>query len=66
MFAGSERGADRAAVFYTLIESAKLNGLDSKAYLHDVLTRIADYPAKRLADLLPWNWTPAPPLAHAA
>ncbi|MDP4024485.1 transposase, partial [Methylobacterium sp. NEAU 140] len=66
LFAGSERGAERAAAFYTLIESAKLNGLDSEAYLRDVLTRIADHPAKRLADLLPWNWTPAPPVAHAA
>lgn len=53
LFAGSERGAERAAAFYTLIESAKLNGLDSEAYLRDVLTRIADHPAKRLADLLP-------------
>ncbi|MDP4027274.1 transposase domain-containing protein, partial [Methylobacterium sp. NEAU 140] len=66
LFAGSERGAERAAAFYTLIESAKLNGLDSEAYLRDVLTRIADHPAKRLADLLPWNWTPASPVAHAA
>lgn len=66
LFAGSDRGAERAAAFYTLIESAKLNGLDSEAYLRDVLTRIADHPAKRLADLLPWNWTPTLSIAHAA
>lgn len=66
LFAGSDRGAERAAAFYTLIESAKLNGLDSEAYLRDVLTRIAEHPAKRLADLLPWNWAPVAPLARAA
>lgn len=66
LFAGSDRGADRAAVFYTLIESAKLNGLDPEAYLRDVLARIADHPARRIADLLPWNWMPITPLAQAA
>ncbi|MGG3812744.1 IS66 family transposase, partial [Methylorubrum rhodesianum] len=66
LFAGSDLGVERAAVFYTLIETAKLNRLDPEAYLRDVLTRIADHPAKRLADLLPWNWTPALPAAHAA
>ena len=66
LFAGSDRGAERAAAFYTLIETAKLNGLDTEAYLRDVLTRIADHPAKRLADLLPWNWTPAAAVAQAA
>ena len=58
LFAGSQRGAERAAAFYTLIETAKLNGLDPEAYLRDVLTGIADHPHKRLAELLPWNWTP--------
>ncbi len=52
LFAGSEPGAERAAAFYTLIETAKMNGLDPEGYLRDVLTRIADHPAKRLADLL--------------
>ena len=66
LFAGSDRGAERAAAFYTLIESAKLNGLDTEAYLRDVLTRIADHPAKRLADLLPWNWASTNPVAQAA
>ncbi|KAB7783805.1 Mobile element protein [Methylorubrum populi] len=66
LFAGSDFGAERAAAFYTLIETAKLNRLDPGAYLRDVLTRIADHPAKRLADLLPWNWTPAQPAAYAA
>ncbi|GEM96574.1 hypothetical protein MRA01_11140 [Methylobacterium radiotolerans] len=55
LFAGSARGAERAAAFYTLIETAKLNGLDPEAYLRDALTRLADHPAKRLAELLPWN-----------
>jgi hypothetical protein len=58
LFAGSALGAERAAAFYTLIETAKMNGLDPEGYLRDVLTRIADHPAKRLSDLLPWNWTP--------
>jgi transposase-like protein len=55
-FAGSDRGGERAAAIYTLIESAKLNGIDPQAWLADVLARIADHPAKRVADLLPWSW----------
>lgn len=66
LFAGSDRGAERAAAFYTLIETAKLNRLDTEAYLRDVLTRIAEHPARRLSDLLPWNWTPLTGLAQAA
>ena len=58
LFAGSDRGAERAAALYSLIETAKLNGLDPEAYLRDVIGRIADHPARRLADLLPWNWSP--------
>jgi transposase len=58
LFAGSDQGGMRAAALYSLIETAKLNRLDPQAYLADVLTRIADHPAKRIADLLPWNWTP--------
>ncbi|TXM64671.1 transposase domain-containing protein, partial [Methylobacterium sp. WL12] len=50
----------------TLIETAKLNGLDTEAYLRDVLTRIADHPARRLGELLPWNWAPLTDLAQAA
>ena len=60
LFAGSDRGGARAAALYSLIETAKLNGLDPQAYLADVLARLPDHPAKRIAELLPWNWTPAP------
>jgi hypothetical protein len=56
LFAGSDRGADRAAVMYTLIGTAKLNDADPQAWLADVLARIADTPQSRLAELLPWNW----------
>jgi transposase len=57
--AGSDRGGERAAAIYTLIETAKLNGVDPQAWLADVLARIADHPAKRITDLLPWNWAAA-------
>jgi transposase len=56
LFAGSERGGDRAAAMYTLIYTAKLNNIDPRAWLADVLGRIADQPIAKLADLLPWNW----------
>ena len=55
-FAGSDRGADRAAAAYTLIETARLNDVDPRAWLADVLARINDHPAKAIDDLLPWNW----------
>jgi hypothetical protein len=55
-FAGSERGTERAAVMYTLIQTAKLNDVDPQAWLADVLRRIAYTPQSQLADLLPWNW----------
>ena len=45
---------------YTLINTAKLNGVDPQAWLADVLARIADMPLSRLPELLPWNWAPAP------
>jgi len=51
-------GGPRAAAIYSLIETAKLNRLDPQAYLTDLLARIADRPAKRVAQLLPWNWKP--------
>jgi transposase len=64
-FAGSDRGGERAAAVYTLIETAKLNGIDPQAWLADVLARLPDHPAKRIGDLLPWNWK-IPPQAAAA
>ncbi|CAN2532682.1 IS66+family+transposase+IS66 [Methylocapsa aurea] len=55
LFAGSDRGGERAAVIYTLIASAKLNGVDPQAWLADVLARINDHKIKDLAALLPWR-----------
>lgn len=66
LFAGSDRGADRAAVMYTLIGTAKLNEVDPQAWLADVLSRIADAPQSRLAELLPWNWRRTTVTAKAA
>lgn len=56
LFAGSDRGAERAAAMATLITTAKLNTVDPQAWLADVLARIAGTPQTRLAELLPWNW----------
>jgi transposase len=56
LFAGSERGADRAAIMAALITTAKLNDVDPQAWLADVLARIAEHPVNRLDELLPWNW----------
>jgi transposase len=55
LFAGSDTGGQRAAAIYSLIGTAKLNGLDPEAYLREVLTRIADHPMNRISELLPWN-----------
>lgn len=60
LFAGSDRGADRAAFMATLIMTAKLNDIDPQAWLADVLARIADTPITRLEQLLPWNWSSTP------
>ena len=56
LFAGSDRGGERAAVMYTLIQTAKLNDVDPQAWLADVLARINDHNIHRLDELLPWNW----------
>ena len=66
LFAGSDAGGERAAAAYTLIQTAKLNGLDPEAYLRAVIDRIADHPINRIAELLPWNIGLASPLRAAA
>lgn len=58
-FCGSDSGGRRAAAVYTLIESCKLNDVDPRAWLADVLARLPDHPAKRITELLPWNWQAA-------
>lgn len=55
LFFGADSGGVRAASFYTLIGTAKLNGLDPSLYLRTVLARIADHPINRISELLPWN-----------
>ena len=66
LFAGSDRGADRAAVMFTLIVTAKLNDVDPQAWLADVFTRIAALPLSRLHELLSWEWKKFALLAAAA
>jgi len=66
LFAGSDTGGERAAVVYSLIETCKLNDIDPEAYLRDVLTRIAEHPINRLAELLPWHWIDHASQAKAA
>jgi hypothetical protein len=61
LFAGSDAGGERAAAFYSLLGSAKLNGIDPEAYLTSVLRRIADHPINRITELLPWNLFPGKP-----
>jgi transposase len=56
LFAGSDRGGQRAAAMYSIVVTAKMNDVDPQAWLADVLTRIAEHPAHRLDELLPWNW----------
>jgi len=68
LFAGADTGGERAAAMYTLLETAKLNGLNPEAYLRHVLERIADHPINRIDELLPWNVAAQmeTPLAEAA
>jgi transposase len=58
LFAGADSGGERAAAMYTLLETAKLQGLNPEAYLRHVLERIADHPISRINELLPWNLAP--------
>jgi transposase len=58
LFAGADTGAETLARAMTVIETAKLNGLDPQAYLADILNRIHDHKINRLDELLPWNWKP--------
>jgi len=58
LFAGSDRGGQRAAAMYSIIVTAKMNDVDPQAWLTDVLTRLAEHPVHRLDELLPWNWRP--------
>jgi transposase len=58
LFAGSDRGGQRAAIMYSLIVTAKMNDIDPQAWLADILARIAGHPASRIDELLPWNWKP--------
>jgi transposase len=67
LFAGSDRGGQRAAAMYSLIVTAKMNDVDPQAWLADVLARIAEHSAQRLDELLPWNWRPrSAPQSQAA
>ena len=56
LFAGSDRGGERAAIMYTLIQTARLNGVDPQAWLADVLASVNDHNIQDLDELLPWNW----------
>ena len=66
LFAGSDRGGQRAAVLYSLIVTAKMNDVDPQAWLADVLARIAEHPAHKIDELLPWNWRPRSALRSQA
>jgi hypothetical protein len=67
LFAGSDRGGQRAAAMYSLIVTAKMNDVDPQAWLADVVARIAEHPARDIDTLLPWNWQPRPtPHSRAA
>jgi hypothetical protein len=59
LFLGSNAGGERAAIIYTIAETAKLNGLDPEAYIATVLDRLArGHTISRLDELLPWNLRP--------
>jgi hypothetical protein len=56
LFVGSQTGGEAAAVAYTLIETAKINGVDPQAWLADTIARIPDYKITKVGDLMPWKW----------
>ena len=58
LFVGSDRGGERAAIMYSLIVTCKLNDVDPQAWLADVLARIAEHPARKIEELMPWQWNP--------
>ncbi|KAB2717977.1 transposase domain-containing protein, partial [Brucella intermedia] len=64
-FAGSQRGADRTAIMLTFIMTCRLNEVDPKAWLADVLARLPSHPNARLDELLPWKWKTLPDAAKA-
>jgi hypothetical protein len=66
LFVGSDNGGERAAAIYSLLGSAKLNGIDPEAYMTAVLRQIADHPINRITELLPWNLFPTRAAAQAA
>ena len=66
LFAGSDAGGRRAAILYTLIETARFNGIDPEAWLTDVIARIADHPISKIDEMLPWAWAENPPQTAAA
>lgn len=68
LFAGSQAGGERAATLYTVIETAKANGVEPERYIADITAKLAaGWPASRWDELMPWNWQPPqPPLAQAA
>jgi hypothetical protein len=66
LFAGSDEGGRRAAILYTLVETARLNGVDPEAWLADTISRIADRPISKIDELLPWKWSRAASRAIAA
>lgn len=57
LFSGSDAGGERAAVIYTIVETCKVGGINPHACLADIINRIADHPANRIDELLPWNWS---------
>ena len=65
LFMGSDAGGERAAAFYSLVETAKLNGLDPEAYLREVFARIAEHRIDRIDELLPWNIQAQEPMPAA-